>query len=349
MLSIILEGPPFERGFQHGKQFSKEIKEEIRLFCPLHWLESAEVAELNRRLLSSIARDYPELVLEMVGISKGAGISFDEITLLNLVLATNDLESDAISATFKIACSALGFADSDVGPIIGKNCDERQSLAPFYLFQQVYPEENLAFMGISNVGTIWLEAGINEAGFGFMQTAGPVAPDQTGYGIACNIAPRPVLARCRTTDEGLNMLKNMYVAGWGMGMVFADLDGNIAAVEKTGDLCAVTGTGPSPVFCTNHFTHPQMAATLPIAHVGLEENSKTRFHTLERLFQDGGWPRSLEGMKGALGYHDEAGFVCQHGDVNLFSNYSCIAILKERKILLGGGYPCLKNYQEYIL
>jgi Acyl-coenzyme A:6-aminopenicillanic acid acyl-transferase len=349
MLSIILEGPPFERGFQHGKQFAREIEEEIQLFCPDHWLKSSVVAELDRRLLSSIAREYPELVLEMIGISKGSGIGFDQITLLNLVLATNDLESDAISSTFKMACSAIGFSDSDVGPVIGKNCDERRGAAPFYVFQQVYPEENLSFMGISNVGTVWLEAGINEAGFAFMQTAGPIAPNQSGYGIACNIAPRPMLSRCHTTDEGISMIRNMYVAGWGMGIVLADLAGHIVALEKTGDLCAVSADGPNPIFCTNHFVHPLMEVSKPIAHEGLEENSKSRYKTLGLLLQGETWPKSLEGMKGALGYHGEAGFVCQHGNVNLYSNYSCIAIMKDRKILLGDGYPCQSNYSEYYL
>jgi predicted choloylglycine hydrolase len=269
--------------------------------------------------------------------------------LLNLVLATNDLESDVISSTFKIACSAIGFSNTGIGSIIGKNCDERKSFAPFYLFQKVYPKDGLSFMGISNVGTIWLEAGMNEAGFAFMQTAGPIAPNQSGYGIACNIAPRPILSRCHTTDEGLSMLKDMYVAGWGMGIILADLTGKVLAIEKTGDLCAISAVGPDPTFCTNHFVDPQMAVTKPIAHEGLEENSKTRYQTLQSLFHEGNWPQSLEGMKDALGYHSETGFVCQHGDSNAYSNYSCIAIVREKKILLGNGYPCLKNYSEYSL
>ena len=352
MLSITLEGPPFERGFQHGKQFAQEIKEEIRIFCPDYWLQSLEVAELTKRLLSSIARDYPELMIEMIGISKGSGISFDQITLLNLIwqTATKGLETDAaIPYTFKMACSAIGFSDSDFGPIIGKNCDDSQSAAPFYLFQKVYPEENLAFMGISNVGTVWLEAGVNEAGFGFMQTAGQILQNQPGYGISCNIAPRPMLARCRTADEGLLMLKNMYVAGRGMGIVLADFTGKVLAVEKAGNLYAISAVGPNPTFCTNHFVTPNMAATKPIALPGYEENTKTRYHTLELLLRGESWVQSLEGMKRALGYHGEAGFVCQHGDINIYTNYSCIAVLRERKILLGDGYPCLNNYYEYRL
>jgi predicted choloylglycine hydrolase len=319
-------------------------------------MHSGIVSELERRLLSSLAKHFPELVIEMVGISKGAGISFEQITLLNLVLATNDLESDAIETTFDLACTAIGLTDSDVGPIVAKNCDERQSAAPFYVFQTVYPEENLAFMGISNVGTVWLEGGMNETGLALMQTAGPVAPRQDGYGIACNIAPRALLARCRTTQECIAMLREMYVAGWGMGLVLADAHGHGAVVEKTGDLCAVlipaleyNSAGTGALFCTNHFTDPSMRDTKPVAHEGLEENSKVRYEALKTLFEKQNWPHSLEGVKNALAYHGDAGFVCQHGDANLHSNYSCIAVVREKKILLGDGYPCQTNYKPYVL
>lgn len=349
MLSITLEGPPFERGFEHGRTFAQEIREEIRVFVPDRWRNAPEVFELERRLMSSLSQNYPELVLEMVGISKGAKIDFDQIALLNLVLATNDLESDSIDTTFKIACTAIGISNNELGPIVGKNCDERLSAAPFYVFQTIYPEEGMAFMGIANVGTVWMEGGINEAGLVLMQTAGPVAPDQNGYGVACNIVPRLLLARCRRTKQVINTLHEIFVAGWGMGLVLADAAGHLAVVEKTGGLCRVVMEDTDIAFCTNHFIAPEMTITNPISHDGLETNSKARYETLQTLYLYQAWPRTLAGLKEALGYHGEYGFVCQHGDADLFSNYSCIAIAKERHILLGDGYPCKMNYRDYLL
>jgi predicted choloylglycine hydrolase len=259
------------------------------------------------------------------------------------------LESDAIETTFDLACTAIGLCDSDVGPVVAKNCDERQSAAPFYVLQTIYPEDGLAFMGISNVGTIWLEGGMNETGFALMQTAGPIAPNQNGYGIACNIAPRAVLARSRTNQDSIAMLRDMYVAGWGMGLVLVDAVGSVATMEKTGDLCAVSSGEAGALFCTNHFVDPVMKDTRPVAHTGLEENSKARYETLQVLFEQKDWPHTLEGVKSALGYHGDAGFVCQHGNANLHSNYSCIALVREKKMLVGDGYPCQRNYTEYLL
>ena len=349
MLSITLKGPHFERGLQHGRCFSDEIDREIRTFCPDHWLDSPEVLELGNRLMNSISKDFPELALEMIGISRGAGISFEKILLLNLVLATNDLESDAIASTFKFACSAIGFADSDHGPLVAKNCDERLTAAPFYLFQKVYPDDGYAFMGIANVGTLWLEGGMNEKGLSLMQTAGPIAPDQDGYGIPCNIVPRVILSKCASTEEAITMLEDIFSAGWGMGLVIADENNRIAVVEKTGDLIAVNRCASNVCFCTNHFEDHSMGAAIPIPHPGLEENSRVRLQTLSQLFYRDSWPITLEGIKKVLGYHGESGFVCQHGNANLYSNYSCIAISKERKILLGDGFPCEQNYTAYHL
>jgi hypothetical protein len=141
----------------------------------------------------------------------------------------------------------------------------------------------------------------------------------------------------------------MFVAGWGMGAVLADLNGDVVVVEKTGDLCAAKSNNVNVSFCTNHFTDPVMRITEKIAHEGLEENSIARYSTLSILFEERNWPHTLEGIKSALAYHGDAGFICQHGDANLYSNYSCIAIVRDKKILLGDGYPCHNNYSEYHL
>lgn len=349
MLSITLQGPPFERGYQHGQQFPAEIRETLRVYCPDHWRSDSAVRTVERRLLSTLAARFPELVIEMTGIAKGAGIDFEAISLLNLVLATNDLDSNAISDTFKLACSAIGFAGSDVGPLVGKNCDETMKAAPFYLFQEVRPDYGPAYFCISWVGTVWAEAGMNDAGLALMQTAGPSAPEQDGHGIVCNIAPRPVLERCRTTGEGLAMLASMDVAGWGMGLMLADWHGTLAGLEKTYDRDAVITPEAEVAFCTNHFTQPAMQGTVSIAHAGLEENSRARHLTLARVLLQGTWPHSLSGMQAALGYHGPAGFVCQHGEAGLHSNYSCIAAPRRRELWLGEGYPCQGNYTRHQL
>lgn len=349
MLTATFEGPPFERGYQHGRQFAAEIRESIRVFCPEDWRSSAGVKELERRLLTSISAQAPHLVLEMAGISKGAGIDFDQITLLNLVLATNDLSSGDVSRTFKLACSAIGFADAEAGPIVGKNCDETPAAAPFYLLETVYPGDGLAYTCISWTGTLWAEAGMNEAGLAFMQTAGPLVPDQDGYGIVCNIAPRPLLEHCRTVPAAVNMLAEMTVAGWGMGMVLADARGNVVAVEKSYASQAVRPAADGVAFCTNHFVEPAMSDTVPIAHEGLVPNSEARYRTLTKLFAERAWPHTPDGLQKALGYHGEEGFVCQHGDAGLHTNYSCIAIPRLRQIWLGDGYPCEGRYTVHQL
>lgn len=348
MLSITLEGQPFDRGYQHGERFASQIGEIIRTYCTDRQLTGAEVRTLARRLLGSTCRQFPELVIEMMGISQGARVDFDEIVLLNLVLATNDLESDAISKFFKLSCSAIGFSDSDVGPGVGKNCDEMLKGAPFYLLETVRPDEGLAYMCISWVGTVWAEAGLNEAGFALMQTGGPSAPDQDGHGIVCNIAPRPVLERCRTTQEAVAMLGRIDVAGWGFSAVLGDTSGAVV-VEKTYKQHAVVPAHEGVVFSTNHFVDRTMQGMLPIDHDGIVPNSEARYRTLATLFTKRAWPQTLDGLKSALGYHGADGFVCQHGEIGYHTHFSCVAIPRSLEILLSDGSPCLGKFQSYRL
>ncbi len=204
-------------------------------------------------------------------------------------------------------------------------------------------------MGISFVGTLWIEGGLNEAGLALMQTAGPIAPNQDGYGVVCNIAPRLILARNRSVKQAVEDIRQMRTAGWGYGAVLADSRGNLSVVEKAYDWCACRPIEAGAGWRTNHFVEPGMERCLPIPHPGLEQNSRQRYTTVETLVTGRDWQSTVDNVQNLLGYHGPAGFVCQHGDSDLFTNYSCIAIARDRKILLGDGYPCEKNYTTYRL
>jgi len=350
MLSITLEGKPFERGYKHGQQFAEDIKRAIRMYCPKQWLSSPKVRKLGQRLLDSLDESYPDFVAEMEGISKGSGIDFERIIHLNLVAATgslHDLDS-AMARTFTTQCSAVGIADSDAGPIAGKNCDESITAVPFYLFETVRPEKGMAYMCISWVGTVWAEAGMNEAGFVLMQTAGPGIPGQDGSGIVCNIAPRPVIAQCVNTEEAVDFWERMTVAGWGMGAVLVDANGALATVEKSYTKQAVSKVCEGWACCTNHFVAPSMRG-IPPYREGIVENSETRYRTLTRLLTLREWPRTLEGLKSALAYYGDDGFVFQQGQQDVYTNYSCVAVPKTLEVWLWDGDPRLNKLQVFHL
>ncbi len=48
MLTVTLEGSPFERGYQHGRQFANEIREVIQTYCQGSWLAAPEVKTLEK-------------------------------------------------------------------------------------------------------------------------------------------------------------------------------------------------------------------------------------------------------------------------------------------------------------
>jgi len=83
---IELSGPPHERGRDYGRKAQARITKGIAHYSkqlkPLS-IGAAEIRELVADYLPVIEKFDPSYVVEMRGIAEGAGVSFEEIALLN--------------------------------------------------------------------------------------------------------------------------------------------------------------------------------------------------------------------------------------------------------------------------
>src|SRR6516165_9190896 len=101
-----LAGTPGQVGAAHGEAQRDRIREYTERF--ISWvLSSAAVrvseAELWARWSPQVAanqREAPDLVEEMRGIARGAGVSFERIFLLNSMLDLNSLRYFDLAAPF---------------------------------------------------------------------------------------------------------------------------------------------------------------------------------------------------------------------------------------------------------
>lgn len=343
MLKVILEGRPFERGFFHGKIFSHEIKHCIEKSCLASWYSSEKVKQLEKNMLSTLSSFYPDSVIEMLGISEGAGVDFKEILLLNLMVGASVPRVDSPTSIFR-GCTGIGFTESDVGPIVGKNCDGPLNTAEYYLLEIVHPHRGNSFACISWTGTLWAEAGLNDFGFAFVQTAGPTMTGQDGRGIVCCIAPRFLLSKCSTVEEGLNLLKQWTISGCGMGLILVDATGDIAVVEKSYTKQSVTRPEKGIGFCTNHFVTKSMQGMMPLPIEGITINSENRYQTLKRIFSKHESQLTIQMMEDVLRNHDESGAICRHGQGGSYSLYSSIMVTKRKEIWLTEGLPCQGDF-----
>lgn len=84
---IEIEGPPFERGQQHGRQASTQIEKGIQLYTSLllnsgfKWENICD--EACNKFIPTIEAYNPAFLEEMRGIAQGAGVDLEAILLIN--------------------------------------------------------------------------------------------------------------------------------------------------------------------------------------------------------------------------------------------------------------------------
>ena len=83
---IELTGTPHDRGMQYGRQAVQEITRSVGHYgaqARSVGLDQPQLAEIVRQYLPALESFDPRQVEEMRGIARGAGISFEEIVLVN--------------------------------------------------------------------------------------------------------------------------------------------------------------------------------------------------------------------------------------------------------------------------
>lgn len=113
---ITVSGPPRERGRQYGRAAADRIRKGIGHYAAQvarYRLSSDDIASLARAYSPMIARFDPTYIEEMHGIAEGAGVSFEDVLLINarteiLKLAEKPHLRDALTAAGETdGCTAV--------------------------------------------------------------------------------------------------------------------------------------------------------------------------------------------------------------------------------------------------
>src|SRR5699024_6994486 len=87
MEKLILKGTPMEVGEQHGRLGKKQVEQSLetyeKLFYGYQKMSWTQAREASLVHMDAIEKYDPELVEEMDGIAKGAGVDFEDILALN--------------------------------------------------------------------------------------------------------------------------------------------------------------------------------------------------------------------------------------------------------------------------
>ena len=280
-----LRGPAMDRGLDHGHSTGTEIRAVLDDVCLAGWEDDPIIARRLDRELEATARiGGAGYVEEMVGIAVGAGIPFEAIARLNLIVGSDSVPGVcSIPGMYRATCSAIALIDPEVGPVCGKNGDAERHQGRWYWGQRIHPDHGPSMLGTTYVGTVWLDSGINEHGLAVVPTAGPGRMDQ-GPGLPSCIYPQFILEHARTVEEAIEVIDETPMSGFGMVFVIVDAKSSIAIVEKAADHSAVRPPSSSFTWAVNTFETDKMllgAVTLPLA--GLDDSNGTRCAAFEAI------------------------------------------------------------------
>lgn len=342
MFEITLEGSPYERGLKQGSVFLKELGELSKEYPT--WLgdiSSDQVNKVRNNMVEYLNKNFPEMISELEGISKGSGIPFELICNINFVSAIGALKG----------CTNLVILNTEDGPLLAKTSDIGNDYK-YYSIQKVIPKDGQEYLAISWAGALWAEVGVNSSGLVAGQSSGPTQKGQDGFGIPTLQYPRFILEKCTSVEEAIEFCRTTPMAGKGLSIALVDKFGNGAIVEKSGTAFAVRyptnnmgqskiGTSINGVYCTNIFLEKEMQGFGELSLSGvpsLEENSKSRLVAVDSFLTE--YPKpTIKNIEDFLITPLQQGGICQLTYEPLITHFAYIVSANENKMSIYEGIP----------
>ncbi len=249
--------------YQMGCQIGEACREQIR-----HDIESAhtlisdaydqlqltwEGAQIQARKYIPFAQErYPRYVQELEGIAAGAGVSFDDVAVVNAMEAVT---SDALHLT-KCTSMAVSPERSASGQVlVAHNEDWLPEDEPDVFMVEARPDDEPPFLAMT-YGGLLPNIGVNA--YGIAQCCDSVRPADSRIGIPRIIVSRAVLA-ARTPGEAIQQtLVHHRAAGYNHLIVHES--GEIYNVEVSARRFALLYAEDGLIVHTNHYLDPQMQA-----------------------------------------------------------------------------------------
>ena len=317
MYVAYLQGNPYEMGLQQGALLRSELRDLVQ-----DYLYGRLVAEHGARhfwLLSQarlLDRDVPDqLRQEMQGIADAAGLSYQEVLLLNttpdltaltrktpswgLFPALFSNTSQGVPAARSSLCAAFagwGDATADGELLVGHNLEGAESdLLQRYLALTVrQPSQGDAFVSLGLVGTVGVWAGMNAEKITVALSSSP------SVDVSARVQPLPFLLR-EVLEDGGNLTEavNRLLSAerlYGGNVILGDGKApQGVALELSAHRHALFEADPGGdlVLRTNHFLDSELA--LAQQHVLSAQERAASEARLERL------QNALESNRGWIG------------------------------------------------
>jgi isopenicillin-N N-acyltransferase-like protein len=340
-------------GFQVGRDRAHQVRRMVETYRRLFREESEELGVADwadaigiaRRYLPFVERALPQYADEMRGLAEGAGVSFDDILVLNSI---ESITADRLHlGCTSLAAGAAASADGSV--LVAHNEDwYPEDLRDVFLVQ-AEPEGEPPFVALS-YGGLLPNIGFNAAGIS--QCCDTVYATDVRIGIPRTIVARHVLAAATLEAAARAALHPERAAGY--NHLLASADGEIVNLEASATRHEVLPAAEDLAAHTNHYVSPAMAAVEAAPEVRSHSRAR-RQRALQRL-EDCRGEIDAGRLVEILADHD--GFphsICSHvlHESSRLDNQvtigSVVMNLTERTLSAGWGNPCQATFLSVAL
>jgi isopenicillin-N N-acyltransferase-like protein len=350
---VRVQGTHAEIGFQLGSAQAPQIQAMIETYRHLFELAGAEIGLENwqeailhaHKYLPFAEESTPECVEELRGLARGAGVSFDDVVVLNCMEA---IASDALH----LGCTSFALSPewtSDGSVLIGHNEDWiPEDISAVYLVH-ARPEGEPAFLALT-YGALLPNIGFNECGLA--QCCDSVYPNDARIGVPRILVSRRVLAARSLAGAVQASLNPRRDAGYSHLIVHES--GEIYNVEISARQFAMLYASDGLAVHTNNYLDRRMKAIEKNPDSLI--NSQIRYNRARRLLETQRGRADRLSIRTVLSDHvNYPHSICNHissDDLLLDRQQTIVSLtidLTARRMEVAWGTPCRAEFFGYEL
>lgn len=335
-------GEAFPDRVRHSIENARTLIEQTRDQLQLTW----GAAQIQAQKYTPFAQErYPQYIEELQGIAEGAGVSPEDLAVVNALEAVT-MDALHLTKCTSIAVNQSRSADGHV--LIGHNEDWLPEDEPDVFIIHAEPHNEPSFLAMT-YGGLLPNIGFNA--HGICQCCDSVYPNDYRIGLPRVIASRAVLA-AKTIDQAIRaMILPLRAAGY--NHLLAHESGELYNIEVSARHFSVIYAENGMICHTNHYLAPNMQ-TIESEPDELVSTRIRYFRALRLLREKSLHDRaSLQAI-----LSDHVNFpdaICNH-DVHWINPMdrekticSLIMDLSERKMYVAWGNPCANAFTCYQL
>lgn len=346
-----LSGTPTQIGAAHGES----QREGIRALADqmLDWIIQAAALSLTEDSLWSKwapqlvvnQREAPDLVEEMRGIARGAGVPFERIFLINSMLELVSFRYLPMAQNFGCSTFAVAAEAGTGKTLIGQTYDMPEYLQNFLTVLRLRPNQGPRQLVFTFAGLVGA-AGINEAGIGV--NINYLSPFDVGVGRLHSVLVRQILAGKQLADALTPPVCPPRACG--AHYLIADRDGTLVSIETTGKRHWTFYPDGNAIGHTNHYLAPWLKEVEFIRPPSIG-SSLARYGALRRFLREKEHDLTLEGLKELARNHTSyPRSICAHGadfepqGLRTRTVSAMVSVLADQAMHITNGCACENNY-----